>query len=247
MATLPTLGTTLGNRPAGYSLTAPPRAPRGSGGGGGGGGIGGDRSGSIMGRKGSGGAPSSAAAATGTRGGGGGGRGGKGGMNTNEFEKSSGDFDDDNNVDGLLGTPPRLPRPLADGMIVGAATEAARWLAVDDCTWHQVRHAPVVLCSGIVLSAHGFGHTTDVPVWDEFWIITVTARLGLLDRACSLWNTMSDTQPTAESLRGAHVLQSALAATPSSAHIGERTGSALTVDGRCSPREILITAGNLDS
>ncbi|CAM9932737.1 unnamed protein product [Ectocarpus sp. 12 AP-2014] len=43
------------------------------------------------------------------------------------------------NVDGVLVTPPRLPRPLADGMIVEAATEAARWLAVDDRTWHQAR------------------------------------------------------------------------------------------------------------
>eukprot|EP00752_Nemacystus_decipiens_P018590 g16668.t1 len=42
-----------------------------------------------------------------------------------------------NNFDGLLGTPPRLPPPLANGKIVEAATEAARWLAVDDRTWHQ--------------------------------------------------------------------------------------------------------------
>ena len=43
-----------------------------------------------------------------------------------------------NNIAGVLGTPPRLPRPLQDGMIVEAATEAARWLAVDDRAWHQV-------------------------------------------------------------------------------------------------------------
>ncbi|CAM9110994.1 unnamed protein product [Ascophyllum nodosum] len=44
-----------------------------------------------------------------------------------------------NNMEAMLGTPSRLPRPLADGMIVGAAKETARWLAVDDRTWHQAK------------------------------------------------------------------------------------------------------------
>ena len=52
-----------------------------------------------------------------------------------------------NNVEAMLGTPSRLPRPLADGMIVGAAKETARWLAVDDRTWHQVRDAERSCCS----------------------------------------------------------------------------------------------------
>ncbi|CAM9984768.1 unnamed protein product, partial [Discosporangium mesarthrocarpum] len=38
-----------------------------------------------------------------------------------------------------LGTPPRLPGPLSDAMVVGAAKEAAKWLAVDDRTWHQAK------------------------------------------------------------------------------------------------------------
>ena len=44
-------------------------------------------------------------------------------------------------------TPPRLPRPLADGMIVGAVKETARWLAMDDRKWHQVRDAARSCCS----------------------------------------------------------------------------------------------------
>ena len=52
-----------------------------------------------------------------------------------------------NNVEAMLGTAPRLPRPLADGMIVGAAKGTARWLAMDDRTWYQVRDAERSCCS----------------------------------------------------------------------------------------------------
>lgn len=43
------------------------------------------------------------------------------------------------NINGVFGTPPRLPPQIADRKIVEAATEAAKWLAVDDRTWHQVQ------------------------------------------------------------------------------------------------------------
>ena len=48
-------------------------------------------------------------------------------------------------------TPPRLPRPLADGMIVGAVKETARWLAMDDRKWHQVRDAARSCCSALTI------------------------------------------------------------------------------------------------
>ncbi|CAN0388307.1 unnamed protein product [Ascophyllum nodosum] len=66
-------------------------------------------------------------------------RGNPSGASSTEAFVASGRMLNGNNVEGMLGTPPRLPRPLADGMIVGAAKEAARWLAVDDRTWHQAK------------------------------------------------------------------------------------------------------------
>ena len=72
-------------------------------------------------------------------------RGNPSGASSTEAFVASGRMLNGNNVEGMLGTPPRLPRPLADGMIVGAAKEAARWLAVDDRTWHQVRGAAQLL------------------------------------------------------------------------------------------------------
>lgn len=42
------------------------------------------------------------------------------------------------NINDVMGSPPRLPQAVADKMIVAAATEAARALALDDRTWHQV-------------------------------------------------------------------------------------------------------------
>lgn len=53
-------------------------------------------------------------------------------------ESAAGQVGNMSNIEYVLGTPPRLPRPLADGMVVDACKEAARWLAVDDRTWHQV-------------------------------------------------------------------------------------------------------------
>lgn len=41
-------------------------------------------------------------------------------------------------INEVLASPPRLPQAVADKMIVEAATEAARALALDDRTWHQV-------------------------------------------------------------------------------------------------------------
>lgn len=71
----------------------------------------------------------------------------RGWVGTNRY--SSGNNNNSCNADGMmLGTPPRLPQPLADGMIVGAATEAARWLAVDDRTWHQVNNNTMVVFGG---------------------------------------------------------------------------------------------------
>lgn len=42
-------------------------------------------------------------------------------------------------INEVLASPPRLPQAVADKMIVEAATEAARALALDDRTWHQVK------------------------------------------------------------------------------------------------------------
>eukprot|EP00903_Cladosiphon_okamuranus_P016151 g14906.t1 len=76
-----------------------------------------------------------AATAAGVAGGGGAGQGAM--VVANSSSSSSNNSSNNNNFAGLLGTPPRLPPPLANGKIVEAATEAAQWLAVDDRTWHQ--------------------------------------------------------------------------------------------------------------
>lgn len=89
---------------------------------------------------------SSSSAAAAAAAGGGVARGGVGRGRRMTSSNNSGSSNNDNNIAGVLGTPPRLPRPVQDAMVVEAATEAARWLAVDDRAWHQVQLLHLEYC-----------------------------------------------------------------------------------------------------
>ncbi|CAN0095405.1 unnamed protein product [Scytosiphon promiscuus] len=106
-------------------------------------------------------------------------------------------------IDGVLGTPPRLPRHLANNKIVEAATEAARWLATDNTTWHQA------------------STTRPFKFMDE-----CTAD-------CPTEKTLTKRKMTAEQWREAKVnsIKRAIAADPSLATLRHINKSALPMDG----------------